>query len=119
VGKVLLLFDKAAALDVRRETLFLDEAPAGINIFALLNLRAPPNATQLDGWKVIYSRNSSSYHNISTVLQVSLSNKKWLSLQFWRSFKVGTYFKSQHRLLQMCQGMKEQAKGSVNWITLG
>jgi hypothetical protein len=55
----------------RRETLVLEEVPLGINVFALLNLRVPPNATQLDGWKVIFSKNSSAYNNISTILEVS------------------------------------------------
>ena len=71
VGRVLLLYDRAAAFDLKRETLVLEEVPVGINIFALLNLRVPPNATNLEGWKVIFSQNSSLYSNISSILEVS------------------------------------------------
>ena len=71
VGRVLLLYDRAAAFDLKRETLVLEEVPSGINIFALLNLRVPPNTTNLEEWKVIFSQNSSSYSNISSILEVS------------------------------------------------
>ena len=69
-SKVLLLYDDAAANDRDKDTFLLEEAPPGINLFALLNLRPPRNVTELDGWKVIFSKNSSSYNNISSILEV-------------------------------------------------
>ncbi len=42
----------------------------GINIFSLLNLPTPPNVTDLEGWRVIFSSNSSNYNNISSILEV-------------------------------------------------
>ena len=69
--QIVILYDSAVVNDVHREALVLEEVPPGINVFALLNLRSPPNITHLEGWKVIYSRNSSSYSNISSLLEVS------------------------------------------------
>ena len=71
-SKVLLLYDDAAANDRDKDTFLLEEAPPGINLFALLNLRPPRNVTELDGWKVIFSKNSSSYSNISSILEVRI-----------------------------------------------
>jgi hypothetical protein len=51
----------------------------GINIFSLLNLPAPSNVTEFDGWKVIFSSNSTSYSNISSVLQVGLFHLSFTS----------------------------------------
>ena len=70
-SRVMLLRDAAAVRDVQHETLVLETVPPGINIFSLLNLPTPPNVTDLEGWRVIFSTNSSNYHNISTILQVS------------------------------------------------
>ena len=66
----MLLRDAAAMRDINHETLVLETAPPGINIFSLLNLPAPGNVTDFEGWKIIFSSNSSSYSNISSVLQV-------------------------------------------------
>jgi hypothetical protein len=41
-------------------------------------MRPPHNVTQLDGWKVIFSKNSPSYNNISSILDVSLFTTKHL-----------------------------------------
>ena len=68
--RVVILYDAAVADDVDRETIVMEEVPAGINIFALLNIRVPGNVTDLDEWKVVFSRNSSTYSNISSLLEV-------------------------------------------------
>ena len=70
---MMLLRDAAAVRDVNHETLVLETAPPLINIFSLLNLPVPGNVTDFEGWKIIFSSNSSSYSNISSVLQVSLN----------------------------------------------
>ena len=67
----MFLRDAAAVRDVHHETLVLERVPPGINIFSLLNLPVPPNVTDLEGWRVIFSTNSSNYNNISSVLEVS------------------------------------------------
>ena len=64
------MYDAAVADDVERETIVMEEVPAGINIFALLNIRVPGNVTDLEEWKVVFSRNSSTYSNISSLLEV-------------------------------------------------
>ena len=69
--RVMFLRDAAAVRDVHHETLVLERVPPGINIFSLLNLPVPPNVTDLEGWRVIFSTNSSNYNNISSVLEVS------------------------------------------------
>ena len=69
--RVMFLRDAAAVRDVHHETLVLERVPPGINIFSLLNLPVPPNVTDLEGWRVIFSTNSSNYNNISSVLEVN------------------------------------------------
>ena len=69
--QIVILYDSAVVNDVQREALVLEQVPPGINVFALLNVGSPPNISHLEGWKIIYSRNSSSYSNISTLLEVS------------------------------------------------
>ena len=76
ISKVLFLYDEAAVNDVNRDTLILEEAPPGINLFALLSLRPPKNVTNFEGWKVIFSKNSSSYYNISTILEVRCNRER-------------------------------------------
>ena len=73
----MLLRDAAAVRDVTHETLVLETVPPGINIFSLLNLPVPGNVTDFEGWKVIFSSNSTSYGNISSVLQVSESTSQF------------------------------------------
>jgi len=86
-----LLRDSAAARDLDHQTLVLEEVPpgnypveyhclnysnsktfffSGINIFALLKFAVSDNITKLDGWRVIFSSNSSAYGNISSFLEV-------------------------------------------------
>lgn len=69
--RVMFLRDAAAVRDVHHETLVLERVPPGINIFSLLNLPVPPNVTDLEDWRVIFSTNSSNYNNISSVLEVN------------------------------------------------
>jgi hypothetical protein len=71
----MLLRDAAAVRDVNHETLVLETAPPGINIFSLLSLPVPGNVTDFEGWKIIFSSNSSSYSNISSILQVRLTRE--------------------------------------------
>jgi hypothetical protein len=80
--QVMLLYDAAAANDVAHQTLMVETSPAGINIFALLNLPMPPNVTNLEGWKVIMSSNSSSYGNITQILEVKHKGSENNSLGF-------------------------------------
>ena len=70
-ARVMFLRDAAAVRDVHHETLVLESVPPGINIFSLLNLPVPGNVTDFEGWKIIFSSNSSSYGNISGILEVS------------------------------------------------
>ena len=69
--RVMFLRDAAAVRDVHHDTLVLERVPPGINIFSLLNLPVPPNVTDLEDWRVIFSTNSSNYNNISSVLEVN------------------------------------------------
>ena len=71
---VVILYDRAVATDSNFDSLVLEEVPPGINIFALLNLRVPSNITDLQNWKVLFSKKSSNYSNISTMLEVSQIN---------------------------------------------
>jgi hypothetical protein len=71
IERVIILYDEAVATDYSFESLVLEEVPPGINIFSLLNLRVPVNVTDLQSWKVIFSKNSLNYSNISTMLEVS------------------------------------------------
>ena len=71
VERVVILYDAAVANDVDRGSVVMEDVPVGINIFALLNLRIPGNVTDLENWKVIFSKNSSTYNNISSMLEVS------------------------------------------------
>jgi hypothetical protein len=68
---VVILYDGAVVTDSSFDSLVLEEIPPGINIFALLNLRIPSNVTDLQNWKVVFSKNSSNYSSISTMLEVS------------------------------------------------
>jgi hypothetical protein len=72
-ARVMFLRDAAAVLDVNHETLVLEAVPPGINIFALLNLPVPGNVTDYEGWRIIFSSNSTSYGNISSILEVSVT----------------------------------------------
>jgi hypothetical protein len=73
--RVVILYDAVVAADVFRESLRLEDVPPNINIFSLLNLRIPGNVTDLENWKVIFSKNSSTYSNISSMLEVSAMRK--------------------------------------------
>ena len=46
--------------------------PEGVNIFSLLNLDQPNNATNISNWKVGISTKHQYYPNITAVLDVSL-----------------------------------------------
>mgnify|MGYP001260463571 CR=1 FL=1 len=55
--------------------------PEGVNIFSLLNLDQPSNATNISNWKVGISTKHQYYPNITAVLDVS-NNFSLPKLQF-------------------------------------
>ena len=63
------------------------QVPEGVNIFSLLNLDQPNNATNISNWKVAISTKHQYYQNITAVLDVSLM---FLQLKFRYFEKVTT-----------------------------